>query len=77
MAADNLETRNWLKAMQVTEMTDLKIDNPVAKQIIASAIKGSELDCCDWPLETCGELALEILIALGSRGMFVVSMEQT
>jgi hypothetical protein len=52
----------------------MKINNPKAVETISTAIKRSELDCCDWQQDTCRELAMEILVALAARSMFVVEM---
>lgn len=52
----------------------MKIDNPKAIEMIVKAIKNSELDCSLWDLKTCKELAIEIIVSLGSEGMFVVKL---
>ena len=52
----------------------MKINNPAAKKAIAEAMKQSEFDCADWEIDTLEELALEILVYLGARGIFVVTI---
>ena len=50
----------------------MKIDNEKAKKAIAEAMKYSDFDCTSWDVDILEALALEILVVLGGKGMFVV-----
>jgi hypothetical protein len=52
----------------------MQIDNPKAKKAIAEAMKHTDFDCADWEMVTLEAIALEILVQLGAKGMFVVTL---
>lgn len=53
----------------------MKIDNRKAQKAIAEAMKYSDFDCTMWDMDILEALALEILVSIGGKGMFVVMDE--
>lgn len=52
----------------------MTIDNQAVKKALAEAMKRSSYDCADWDMDVLESLALEILVTLGSQGMFIIKL---
>ena len=66
-----MDRHRWVRQARERSM---RIDNPKAKTALVLALKDCGYDCCTWDYEVLESLALEIIVSLGARGLFIVDM---